>query len=389
MVWPLMITIRAVSYNGQPTSTPINGEFGEAGGVIGRADGNALVLPDPHRHVSRMHAMIVFQNGSYVIRDISSASPVYVNGRPLGRGNEADLSDGDDLCIGAYTLKVAEEKPAPQGSGRRRSDPLVTVGARRDVTAPKNMVVSWQEADETKGGDGIRTMIVQSPHKTAARPAEAATKTPATAAAMTAEQALLHAFLAGAGVPDLDVKGPLTPEFMHMLGQILRASTQGTLDLLLARTLIKREMRAEVTTMEPRDNNNPLKFSPNVEAALAHLLAPRGTGFMPPLAAMRDAFDDLRAHQFAFMAGMRAALPPVLKRFDPGSLEKRLSEKSILDSVLPLNRKARLWGLYTEMQAALLKEAEDEFHNTFSRAFVKAYHAQLDKLAQEGKPGPP
>ena len=38
---------------------------------------------------------------------------------------------------------------------------------------------------------------------------------------------------------------------------------------------------------------------------------------MPPARAMRDAFDDLRAHQFGFMAGMRAALEGVLGRFDP------------------------------------------------------------------------
>ena len=32
---------------------------------------------------------------------------------------------------------------------------------------------------------------------------------------------------------------------------------------------------------------------------------------------MRDAYDDLRAHQFGFLAGMRAALEGMLKRFDP------------------------------------------------------------------------
>ena len=32
---------------------------------------------------------------------------------------------------------------------------------------------------------------------------------------------------------------------------------------------------------------------------------------------MRDAFNDLRAHQLAVMAGMRSALDSVLLRFDP------------------------------------------------------------------------
>ena len=72
--------------------------------------------------------------------------------------------------------------------------------------------------------------------------------------------------------------------------------------------------------------NNPLKFSPTAEAALAHLLAPQGRGFMTPLRAVKDAYDDLRSHQLGFMAGMQAALSGVLARFNPKQLEKRLTQ---------------------------------------------------------------
>ena len=70
---------------------------------------------------------------------------------------------------------------------------------------------------------------------------------------------------------------------------------------------LKREMRAELTMIVSRENN-PLKFSPNVDVALQHLLGPPAPGFMPAAPAVRDAFDDLRAHQLGVMAGMRAAL---------------------------------------------------------------------------------
>lgn len=115
----------------------------------------------------------------------------------------------------------------------------------------------------------------------------------------------------------------LTPQLARVLGQLLREATEGTRDLLFARTLIRREFGADVTIINPRDNN-PLKFSPNVEAALSHLLSPQGAGFMTPLRAMRDAYQDLRAHQFAVMAGMRAALGG-LDRFDPQELERRIA----------------------------------------------------------------
>jgi FHA domain-containing protein len=200
------------------------------------------------------------------------------------------------------------------------------------------------------------------------------------------QEALLRAFLTGAGVPELKMPGGLTPQLMNIFGQLLRESTQGTLDLLLARALTKREVRAEVTMIVARENN-PLKFSPTAEAALAHLLAPQGRGFMTPLRAMKDAYDDLRSHQLGFMAGMQAALSGVLMRFNPEQLERRLTQKSVMDSLLPMNRRAKLWDLFAEMYSDISKEAEEDFHALFGKEFLRAYEAQIAKLDQEDKEG--
>ena len=196
-------------------------------------------------------------------------------------------------------------------------------------------------------------------------------------------EVFFKAFLEGAGVSDLNMPSGVTPQTMHMLGQIFRESIQGTLDLLLARAMTKREVRAELTMIVAKENN-PLKFSPNVEAAIRHILAPQ-RGFMPPLDAMKDAYDDLRSHQIATMAGMRAALAGVLLRFTPERLEQRLTQRSVLDSVLPLNRKAKLWNLFSDLFEDISKEAEDDFHTLFGREFLRAYEAQIDQL-QHGKP---
>jgi predicted component of type VI protein secretion system len=74
----------------------------------------------------------------------------------------------------------------------------------------------------------------------------------ATALSPAQQDELLRAFLAGAGVPDLKMPGGLTPQLMNMFGRLLRESTQGTLDLLLARALTKREVHAEVTMIVAR-----------------------------------------------------------------------------------------------------------------------------------------
>ena len=102
---------------------------------------------------------------------------------------------------------------------------------------------------------------------------------------------------------------------------------RGVLDLLAARAHAKREVRADATVIVANDNN-PLKFSPDLDAAVAHLLMPRGQGFMSPQRSLVDARDSLRSHQEGFVAGMRAALAAVLARFDPAKLEARLLESS-------------------------------------------------------------
>jgi type VI secretion system FHA domain protein len=169
---------------------------------------------------------------------------------------------------------------------------------------------------------------------------------------------------------------------MQLVGELLREATQGTLDLLVARAATKHEMRTGAT-MIVATGNNPLKFSPNADAALAHLLHPPVRGFMPGGAALADAYDDLRAHQVGFVAGMRAALDGVFERFEPARIEARLTRQSMLDALLPqLNRRARCWDLFTELYGQLSSEAADDFHALFGKAFVAAYEAQIDQLKQ-------
>ena len=222
------------------------------------------------------------------------------------------------------------------------------------------------------------------PARATAGAANAAPTGASAVASSAGDAALLQAFLQGLGTPSLRMEA-VTPETMHLLGQLLRESTRGAVELLLARAALKREMRAEMTMIVSRENN-PLKFSPTVEVALQHLLGSPAPGFMPPATAVRDAFDDLRAHQLGVMAGMRAALEGVLQRFDPKQLEGKLSKRSAIDSIIPATRKARLWEAFNELFAQLQTEAQDDFDEIFGKAFRKAYEDQLDRLHNEAGP---
>ena len=211
---------------------------------------------------------------------------------------------------------------------------------------------------------------------------------PPTAGVPAGDAELLAALLRGLG--ELH-KGPqaLTPELMERIGLLLRLSVEGTLQLLVTRQEFKREVKADVTIIASQANN-PLKFSPSVEVALDHLL---GTGvmrgFMGPTEAMRDAYTDLRAHEFGVMVGIRAALQNVLDRFSPEALEQRLTDKSMLDSLFAANRKAKLWDQFHALSKQIQEEAQEDFHNLFGKAFLKAYDEQVNKLAEQHRQGGP
>jgi FHA domain-containing protein len=169
---------------------------------------------------------------------------------------------------------------------------------------------------------------------------------------------------------------------MRMLGQILNQSIEGTLKLVSMRTAAKQELRAQVTTIQSR-NNNPLKFSPNAAAAIEQLLQPPARGFMVGPAAVADAMDDLLGHANGTMGGMRAALAGALQRFEPKRLESKLTHQSMLDALLPMNRRAKLWELYLEHFQRIQNEAEEDFHELFGKAFLKAYDEQINRLHNE------
>ena len=91
--------------------------------------------------------------------------------------------------------------------------------------------------------------------------------------------------------------------------------------LLQARQRLKDEFRMRVTTFKAAQNNS-LKFSANVDDALYNLLVKRNAEFLGPVDACEDAFDDIRNHQMAMLAGVRVAFESVLAQFHPDRMRE-------------------------------------------------------------------
>ena len=88
---------------------------------------------------------------------------------------------------------------------------------------------------------------------------------------------------------------------------------------------------------------------------------------MPGVKAMNNAFEDLRAHEMATIAGMRAALGGVLARFDPAAIEARLAEPTVMDKMMASKRKAKMWDRMVELYGQMSNEAEDDFQRLLAK----------------------
>jgi type VI secretion system FHA domain protein len=185
----------------------------------------------------------------------------------------------------------------------------------------------------------------------------------------------VDSFLRGAG---LDPRA-VPPETAALLGQILRLVVQGTIDVLRARTEIKTEFRLPVTRLKVSENN-PLKFSVNADDAMASLLSRRNTAYLQPLEAFQDAFEDIRNHQLAMLAGMRAGFDSVLERLDAAALQEQFEKQIKRGGLLSMSSKSRYWDLFEEYCRELGSDRETSFRRLFGEEFAAAYESQLDKL---------
>jgi type VI secretion system FHA domain protein len=485
----MLLTLRIITYRNQPVPPAAPGRFADAGGTIGRAPENALVLDDPGKYISRVHARVVFREDAFFLEDLGS-NPSIVNDRPLGKGGQVMLGHGDRLVIGEYLLQAVLEAtpvaapqlapaplnnpalplfepPPPQapvqlpplepvavaaqqlpaaarlpdalagasildvGPGERfgasGQDPLGLnlglnlFGAGPASIAPARAADSDHVSPElaafprTPGGSAAGAFAIPSdydpladfampalmaapapapaPVMAMAAPASAPVAMPAMAApaptpapvsaaqsapASATDSEILQALLRGLGLPDLKLNRP-GPEVAESVGAMLREATAGTIDVLMARALTKKESRIDVTMLAVR-SNNPLKFFPNADGALTQMLTNSMAGYLPGLKAMSSAFDDLRAHELAVIAGMRAALAAVLHRFDPAQIEKRLGASTVMDKMLGANRKAKMWDRLVELYGEIAREADDDLQRLFGEKFSEAYEEQVSRL---------
>jgi predicted component of type VI protein secretion system len=391
-----MIAIRLVAQAGGVPATPLAAVFGEAGGDIGRAADCTLVLPDPERRISRKHLQVACREGRYFLRLISANLLVELDGVPLAPGVESVLEAGAQIRIGPFVLEAsadgaapARPHPAPAAAvpaavaGPNEDDAFGLLESRPPAARPSVFHDLLHAAPVERRSKPRVDLASQEVDLLIGDPTGAGPREPVPASGEGSTAAMIDALYAGLGMAAPPPASRSAAQ-MELIGALLRAAISGTLGLLAARGIAKRELGASQTMIQTRQNN-PLKFAADVNAALLQLLEPPLRGFIPALPAVRETFDDLAAHEVAMLAGMRAALEAVLGRFDPAALEQRWADKGVWDNLRLANHKAKMWERYSEQHAEIVREIEDNFDAVFAGAFRAAYEAQLARLTRQGR----
>jgi type VI secretion system protein ImpI len=396
--------------------------FGSDGGRIGRAPDCDWVLANPY--VSRHHATVHCINRTFYIES-TGENGVALNdvNATLARMERRPLKSGDRVFIDEFEISVVVSEAAMPSMARTAAaaaplepsaedlDPLKgLVAAGPQAPAPR-AEVAWnasssladhfvppaltprpvgaptappprigpralpvaEDWDQT-GFDRSALKPVPAPTQPA-NPALYAVQTTPPAPPPATGQADLAGCLRQLGVDASSVPA----ESLSTLGTIVHSVLQGLIDVLRARAEFRSQFHLQDTRITATENN-PLKFAINSQDALGSLFGPRNPGYMAPIQAFGDAFDEMRFHQLATLAGMRAGFESMLARFDPEALQERFDRHLKRAGFLPMAARFRYWELYADLFEELSADPNATFQRMFGEAFAVAYEKQLEAL---------
>lgn len=281
--------------------------------------------------------------------------------------------DEDPLAPQPMNSPPAPQQPVPPQPVPPQAAPTPPPAPIAPAPVPQ-AGVSQQEADQLKARiaelDQANKILAAQVEKLQNQPAA-----PRPASAGGADHTLIDAL--GLGERALD--DAQIADINQMVGELMREMVAGLMQILSSRSSIKNEFRMSVTTIQPVENN-PLKFSVNVDDALENMFIKKGNAYKKPREAIQEGFGEIAQHQVAVLAGIRSAFKGVIERFDPLQMEKRF-EKQNKGGLIPGSKNAKNWELFCDYYNEVAGDLDNSFQYLFGDDFVRAYEDQLQRLA--------
>jgi len=301
---------------------------------------------------------------------------------PKLKHNETIPEDWDNTEYGYkqnQKLPRSANSANAQRSNKRQSSSADHFELMRDDSADSGMVANRAPAGRGKQASGKQAAVKPRTSHPQSAQRNAAVNAPSAAEIQRAAQAVNNDLLAAMGLDKSNFNQEQLAQLNYIIGQFVRHTVEGLLKVLRARSTIKNELRLGVTTVQPRDNN-PIKFSADVDDALEPLFVRQSKAYLPPIASVNESFETILDHQVAVLAGMRAAFSSLIQKFDPVQLAAKF-ETQAGSGLFSGGKKVKHWESYNDFYNAQVQDLDSSFQHLFGEEFVKAYESQLVQLS--------
>ena len=396
-----------------PGEAPVEREFDERGGVIGRSSECDWVLECPQKLISRRHAVIAFDQDRFWLYD-ASANGVFHNqsAEPIGAGWRVPLEDGDSFRMGDFVAHASivdgaaspqvQAEPVPVEAPQIPSAPELavlpsptlpkhperpiealdfgTLDSRRASTAPLQQTLA-NTLDEFQPP---RVFIPDDWDFALEASSDAQREAPTAVVSrqlmgrqVQAREALWAALLPGDS--DYDAVPEITPELAAALGRSLRVCIDGLIALRTEFDTVEQELTGKARAPEGAD----------ADALCRALFAESNPD--ATVTALECMAKDMCGKHTDVVSGFRRSVDTIIGQFTPKKFEERWErhKKGEAGSKAPVSRvtsrlglKTGFWGFYNAWHDEQLRIGYKAVHRLFEKMFLSIYTGR-----RQGEPG--
>ncbi|WP_104028962.1 type VI secretion system-associated FHA domain protein TagH [Vibrio jasicida] len=354
---------------------------------FGRSEQCDWTLPDPERVISGKHGEIIKFGDKYLIKDLST-NGTFVNNSvsPIGQGNEIALAHDDVVTLGDYQIQVSvQEKCLEQVPVQSvESNESFNEGASSNfnhsdfgISASElleDCVSNEYQLDIGLMDDFIEPSIPPQQEQDISRlVTEEPNRTPQKLSASNEADA----FIRGLGISPNMVPDEQREVWFQQLGESFSLMLTGLMETLHNRAEFKQTNRLNHTAFR-KSENNPLKFSANLEDAMHNLYNRKTASFMPPDSAIKEAFKDIENHEQALMQGVNGTVISVMSLVDPSLIySESLSNDSLFNKVIPTRKYYKSWKRFEVIYNQLTNDVVNKENLFYLDDFAKHYENAL------------
>jgi type VI secretion system FHA domain protein len=196
----------------------------------------------------------------------------------------------------------------------------------------------------------------------------------------------VQAFCRGAGIEP----STLTPEAQSMLplvaGQMLREAVVGLTDLAQARA--KATGASPTPAQGQPGGSNPLRTSSSIDQAIQRLFESHGRLYGGPVDALRDVLQEIKDHEIAVNAGVKAGLQAMLDQLSPSNVADQFEQGRSRTLAPGQDPRPKYWEHYAEFYRMITQQvAGNGWPHPFTEAFNREYARMRGELRAKKEVG--